>query len=288
MLLAVLGAVLVVMAFALDARLKVAAYEVSSSKIESAVRIVFVSDLHSCLYGPGQEKLLEAVAAQEPDLVLLGGDIVDDVLPRGNAELFLAGISAAYPCYFVTGNHEIWDEDTDGILAMIQGYGVPILRGDWEMVEIRGQAFNLCGVDDPAITITDGALVGTREQLAALAGLGGGGNGFDPRLFTILLSHRPELVSEYGKYDFDLVLAGHAHGGQIRIPGIMNGLLAPDQGIFPKYAGGFYAFKGEGGSGNGQKDWQMIVSRGLAKESTIVPRVFNRPELVVVELVPGE
>ena len=93
-------------------------------------------------------------------------------------------------------------------------------------------------------------------------------------IFTVLLSHRPELFEIYQKYEFDLVLSGHAHGGQWRIPGLLNGLFAPNQGLFPKYAGGRYDYAGG----------TMIVSRGLARESTKVPRIFNRPELVVVDV----
>lgn len=100
----------------------------------------------------------------------------------------------------------------------------------------------------------------------------------DNGLYTILLAHRPEWIDLYGTYDFDLVLSGHAHGGQWRLPGLINGVFAPDQGMLPKYAGGKYGVNGT----------TMIVSRGLARESTSVPRIFNRPELVVVDLVPGE
>ena len=98
----------------------------------------------------------------------------------------------------------------------------------------------------------------------------------DQEHFTVLLSHRPELAEMYQKYKFDLVLSGHAHGGQWRIPGILNGLFAPNQGILPRYAGGRYDFEGQ----------TLIVSRGLARESTLAPRIFNRPELVIIELGP--
>lgn len=90
----------------------------------------------------------------------------------------------------------------------------------------------------------------------------------------MLLSHRPELFETYQKYGFDLVLSGHAHGGQWRIPGVLNGLFAPDQGLFPEYAGGRYDYA----------EGTMIVSRGLARESTPVPRIFNRPEVVIVDI----
>ena len=96
----------------------------------------------------------------------------------------------------------------------------------------------------------------------------------DRQYFSVLLSHRPELVELYQEHDFDLVLCGHAHGGQWRIPEILNGLYAPNQGVFPKYAGGRYDFENQ----------TMIVSRGLARESTLAPRIFNRPELVIVDI----
>ena len=84
-------------------------------------------------------------------------------------------------------------------------------------------------------------------------------------------------VEAYRGRGFDLILAGHAHGGQWRLPGVVNGLLAPDQGLFPPYAGWRYEL--EGGT--------LIVSRGLARESTRVPRVFNRPELVIIDVTPA-
>ena len=92
--------------------------------------------------------------------------------------------------------------------------------------------------------------------------------------FSVLLFHRPENPEEYASLGFDLVLSGHAHGGQWRIPGILNGIYAPHQGFFPKYAGGRYEIE----------NTVMIVSRGLAKESNAVPRIFNRPEIVVIDI----
>ena len=92
--------------------------------------------------------------------------------------------------------------------------------------------------------------------------------------YTILLSHRPELTKEYTALAFDAVVCGHAHGGQWRLPGLINGVYAPHQGIFPKFAGGLYDLG----------TTTLIVSRGLARETTLVPRIFNRPELVIMEI----
>ncbi|MDO4733224.1 MAG: metallophosphoesterase, partial [Bacillota bacterium] len=93
---------------------------------------------------------------------------------------------------------------------------------------------------------------------------------------SILLSHRPECTAFYESSGFDLELSGHAHGGQLRIPGLLNGLYAPNQGFFPKYAGGLYQLG----------KTSLLVSRGLCKSR--LPRVFNRPELAIIELLPGE
>ena len=93
--------------------------------------------------------------------------------------------------------------------------------------------------------------------------------------FNLLLIHAPDNFEDYARLGFDLVLCGHTHGGQWRIPGLLNGIYAPGQGLFPKYAGGLYEKDGT----------TMIVSRGLAKESTYIPRIFNRPELVIIDIV---
>ncbi len=253
---------------ACDARLKTVVYEVESEKINQPITLALITDLHSDWYGKEQKTLINAVNEQNPDIVLLGGDIFDNDGDYDNAETTLKHLVDKYPCYYVTGNHEYWGGDAENILDIISSYGVTILSGDCDTVEIDGQIINICGVDDPdAVNYVNGA-TGMEEQLAAAESLA------DTSYYTVLLSHRPELVNTYIEYDFDLVLSGHAHGGQWRIPGILNGLYAPNQGLFPEYAGGRYDYK----------SWTHIVSRGLARESTPVPRIFNRPELVIIEI----
>lgn len=249
----------------LDTRLAVRRYRVESEKLEREIRVVFLSDLHSCEHGPGQRKLLELVARQEPDVILLGGDWVDDDFghrPPGLAYKAARALAAMAPTYYVCGNHEVWSGYGEELKEEIAGCGVTVLAGEEAML---GDGLRLFGLDDPA--------VGEETWSAQLAeGKGGLAEGE----FSLLLTHRPERVEEYG--GFDLVLAGHAHGGQWRLPGLVNGVYAPDQGWFPAYAGGRYDLE-QGGV--------MIVGRGLSKESTRVPRFFDRPEIVVVELVPA-
>ena len=254
-----------------DMRLKTVFYRIEAEKIQSPVRIALLTDLHSCRYGKNQATLLNAIEKQQPDLVLLSGDIFDDEISYDNAELTVRQLSERYPCYYVTGNHEYWGYDVDTILEIVRSCGVTILSGSCEPVEIKGQKLNICGVDDPDVAKYVEGSTPIDEQLAQAekAAQEAGAESY-----TVLLSHRPELFETYQGYGFDLVVCGHAHGGQWRIPGILNGLYAPHQGLCPKYAGGRYDYE----------DGTMIVSRGLARESTKVPRIFNRPELVVIEL----
>ena len=258
-----------------DFRLKTVCYSVESDAVSAPIRIALLTDLHSCKYGENQSNLIKAVQKQNPDIVLLGGDIFDDKVPHKNAELTVKQLAEQYPCYYVTGNHEYWSREVGTILDIIKGYDVTVLSGECDTVEIKGQTINICGVDDPDVTVYLAEGVPMVEQLASAERAAKEvEQAVGEEVFSVLLSHRPELFEIYRNYDFDLVLSGHAHGGQWRIPGLLNGLFAPNQGLFPEYAGGRYDYAGG----------TMIVSRGLARESTPVPRIFNRPELVVVDI----
>ena len=254
--------------------LAVQRYTLNTDKFTGAVRIALLTDLHSCRYGEGMGVLLSAIEAERPDLILLCGDILDNHQPDDNAETLLRGLEGRWPCYYVSGNHECWSGDRafGEKMALLERYGVTILAGNWAAVDVRGVSLNLCGVDDPeavrlgeAVRRSQGRY---REQIAAVSAAAENGN------FTVLLAHRPEFFEDYLDRGFDLVLSGHTHGGQWRIPGLLNGLYAPNQGFFPAYAGGRYEERGT----------TMIISRGLARESTRLPRFYNRPELVIIDL----
>lgn len=271
----IIGILLILLVIVCDSRLKTVFYEVSSDKVNAPVRIALLTDLHSCRYGENQKNLLDAVQKQNPDVVLLGGDIFDDNGSYDNAELTVRQLAEQYPCYYVTGNHEYWGYDVGTILDIVKDCGVTILAGECDTITINGQSISICGVDDPdaEIYLVEGVPVEWQLERANEAAQEAE-QAMEKEVFTILLSHRPELFETYQTYDFDLVLSGHAHGGQWRIPGIINGLYAPHQGLFPEYAGGRYDYMGS----------TMIVSRGLARESTPIPRIFNRPEVVIVDV----
>ena len=267
------AALIVLCVTALWRGLTVKTYTETTNKIHSEIRVAVIADLHSVLYGHKQQTLIKAIHKQKPDIILLVGDIADDYKPIDGTIQLLSVIGKEYPCYYVTGNHEYWSGQIDLIEKIISSYGVEILAGDSEIVQVRGQTLRLCGVDDPSAfesyrNISAIKAGSWKEQFNACKSQA------KDDTYSILLSHRPELTEEYKDSGFDLVIAGHAHGGQVRIPGILNGLLAPNQGYFPKYAGGRFEL--------GETD--MIVSRGLQKDS--IPRVFNPPELVIVKLEP--
>ena len=270
--LAAAAVLLVALAFAaFDTRLAVRTYTIDAEDMDVDIRIALLTDLHSCYYGAGQMDLLEELIRQDPHIVLLGGDIFDDELPDDNTASLLRNISRTFRrCYYVSGNHEYWagKEAFNEKMAILEQCGIPVLSGEARGLEIQGKYIAICGVADPEARLLD-------EDFSYEAQLDAMDDAFKYCDYTMLLAHRPEYFDTYAEYGFDLVFSGHAHGGQWRIPGILNGLCAPNQGFFPKYAGGKYEKDGT----------TMIVSRGLARESTRVPRIFNRPELVIVDLI---
>ena len=260
-----------VILFAFDTRLKTVAYTIKTPKITEEIKLALVTDLHSCHYGENQSKLIAEIDKYQPDAVLLCGDIFDDKQGDDNAVIFIDSIAKKYKTYYVRGTHEWWSGRMYNMFDSLAEKGVVILRGNTDKLMVGNETIFISGIDDPEVNVYDSKYKSWEEQLEKA------GEELEKNNFNLLLAHRPELADKYFEYDFDLVLAGHAHGGQFRIPFIMNGLYAPNQGFFPKLAGGIYDFEAR----------KMIVSRGLAKESTRIPRIFNRPELVFVNLISG-
>ncbi len=237
----------------------------AQGKIDTRVRIALITDLHSCYYGKGQSQLLRMIEKENVDLILLAGDIFDDRMDDENAKALIEGICEKYPCCYVTGNHEFWGNKADAVKAFMKAHGVMVGEGTYFPVEIKGNTLILSGVDDPTYLSPDE----WKAQLDAAYAEE------YPDKYQILLSHRPERGKDYSKYDFDLVVSGHAHGGQWGIPFTQKGVAAPDQGLFPTVVDGLYQFS------NGT---DLVVSRGLCRERMPFPRFFNHPEIVILEL----
>lgn len=266
----VLAILVVLTLIALDERLILRTYTVVSPKLTAEVRLAVVTDFHS---SDNADDVVAMVASCAPDAVLMVGDMFDDDTQNRPTERTLSlmrQLSAQYPCYYVSGNHEAWTGEMDALYQQTADAGVTVLRMSSGVLTVRGQRIALCGIPDPYEMVFSGA-PDTEEQLRQAL------EDVDSADFTVLLAHRPELLAKYAQFPLDLVVSGHAHGGQVRIPGVLNGLYAPNQGWFPKLAGGAYT----------QDGTTLIVSRGLAVR-TRLPRIFNRPEVVLVRCVPAE
>lgn len=245
--------------------------EISNSQIPDVFdefTIVQISDLHNKVFRTKQSSLLKNIIEASPDIIVITGDLVDRrMYDLDDAMLFVDGAVRIAPVYFVSGNHEAWSEKYDEVSQRLIDSGVVILDDTKVELNRNGEVVELLGLSDPDFltsTYFEGTKYsGLKEHLIELA---------DESVFQILLSHRPELFDLYVDSNIDLIFTGHAHGGQFRIPRI-GGLIAPDQGLFPKYTSGAYK----------EEQSTMVVSRGLG--NSIIPiRIFNRPEVVIVTL----
>lgn len=223
-------------------------------------KIVHISDLHNAEFGNGQKDLIDKIEAQDADIIVITGDMIDsrrtDV---DKAVELITGLGNKIPVYYVTGNHESRVREYNELESKLIENGVTVLKNESVKIEKDGSFINIIGVDDPSFGMSANDIFHTVSELKT--------DGYD-----VLLSHRPELFETYCESGAELVLCGHAHGGQVRIP-FIGGIVAPNQGLFPEYTAGSYK------SGS----TEMIVSRGLG--NSIIPlRVNNPPELVVITL----
>ena len=246
-------------------------------KVKEPVKFALVTDLHSGYYGKDEAELIRMIDRATPDAVLMSGDIFDDRLSMDNARIFCEQIAGKYRCFYVTGNHEIWSPNENRIKEYLRSIGITVLDGTAETLTINGSVISFCGVDDPTyMTDAEWEAQLTSAETAADSASASDANAATASAqapYKVLLSHRPERTKTYEAYNFDLIVSGHAHGGQWRIPFTKMGVHAPNQGQFPRYVDGLYEL------GNGSK---MIVSRGLARERMPYPRFFNHPEIVII------
>ena len=240
----------------------------AGEKLHSEVRIAFLSDLHGEPYGEEQERLFVPIRAFAPDLVLFGGDTFDERVSWRPAVETLRLSAAAWPTFYTPGNHEIKTGRAEEIKRTAVSTGARLLAGECLRVSVHGETLCLCGVGDPL-----------RQEERHRAQLKAAQKAIRPEVYTILITHRPEREQTYtaGERSFDLILTGHAHGGQWRFSFLQNGFFAPDQGYFPPFSGGLRRLKGG----------YHLCSRGLARYNTRVPRIGNPPELVLLTLRPG-
>ena len=250
--------------------LQVSNYIVTSDSLPNEFnnyKIVQISDFHNTKSKKIHNSILKEIKNIKPNIIVITGDLVDANKTDINTAInFIKDIKDIAPIYYVTGNHEAHIENFTKLKDELVSNNVIILDSKVEVIKNNGDMINLVGLDDPSFNSDpyreDETVI--KDELKMLTN--------DNSKFTILLSHRPELIDTYATENFNLVLSGHAHGGQIRIP-FLGGLIAPNQGLLPKYTSGQIK----------KNQTTMIISRGIG--NSIIPfRINNRPELVVITL----
>jgi predicted MPP superfamily phosphohydrolase len=247
-------------------------YEYINSKIPKgfdSYKVIQISDLHNKNY---RGRLSKKIREVNPDVIVITGDLIDRRNTRIDiATEFVHQIAMIAPIYYVSGNHEQLSGKYDELKKALENLNVKIIENSYVTLNKNGDEIGLMGIADPAIMQSEGTYLWSNSSEYVK-------NSISKLLedietdFNILLSHRPEQFNIYKDMNVDIVFSGHAHGGQIIIP-FVGGLIAPNQGLFPKYTQGIYS----------DESTSMVVSRGLGN-SVFPLRVFNPPELVVVTL----
>lgn len=250
-------------------RIDVEAFSMDNAKIPptfDGYRIVQISDLHNKDWSKN-DKLKNLVKEFEPDIIVITGDLIDSRNPKPEVAYdFIKSIKDISPIYYVTGNHEFY-LGAEEIVNELKTLGVKVLLDEVVDLEKDGEVVKLIGLNDPTFggeSYMDPAEAIVDHKFSNF--------NLKDEDYKILLSHRPELFETYVNNKVDLALTGHAHGGQIVLP-FVGGLIAPDQGFFPKYRDGQYD----------KDETSMIVSRGLG-DSILPVRINNNYHLVLVEL----
>ena len=229
-------------------------------------KIAHISDFHNAEFGEKNSKIIDILKNQNPDIIAVTGDLVDS--NHTNIDIAVSFMKQAVkiaPCFYVTGNHEAWTEQYDELESKLIECGVNVLHDTYCDLEKNDSKIKLVGIDDPSFTkgyeLTEESIIETKLKEFELEDS-----------YIILLSHRPEYFKTYVNSNIDLVLTGHAHGGQFRLP-FIGGLVAPNQGLFPKYDSGLFT----------ENNTNMVVSRGIG--NSIIPvRINNRPEVIIIKL----
>ena len=225
-------------------------------------RIAVISDLHGKEFGEDNEKLIDYVRDLEPDLIAVTGDLIHDQAQMAMVRPVAKGLASIAPTYYVTGNHEWAAKVVPELEELLEACGINVLSNEYVMLTEGGDQIALLGAEDSngyADQMTVGELA---DQVRQKQG----------DVYTILLSHRNNHYDQYQQARVDLTLAGHAHGGLIRLP-TTDGLIGPKRELWPQYTAGLYDLS----------YGQMVVSRGLGNQFPCF-RLFNRPDVPLVVL----
>lgn len=253
--------------------LKISEYEIKSDKIPkefNKFKIVHLSDFHSHAFIGKNNKIIEKINKKNPNIIIMTGDMVNKYDKKFYRFLDLAEVlSKKYKIYYIVGNHEqrLKKHDLNLILKKLNQFGIKILRNERIILKGEKEYINIYGIDIPLAfykirnkpTNIDEII---NEKLKKCS----------DKEYNILLAHNPLYFEKYAKYNLNLTLSGHVHGGMIRLP-FIGGLLSPERKLFPKYSGGLYEINNK----------KLIVSKGLGHSKPLI-RIFNMPEILSITL----
>ncbi len=245
--------------------IRVTRTKITTSKVNKSIKLAVISDFHNT----NADIVIRHIQAINPDAVLMPGDIVDENYSMKSAEKLFKGLQQ-WSVYFVSGNHEYKKgrmySDYRQIQKLLDEYHIVSVDNAYRIAELKEQKIWIGGIQDHCCDKTKDPDELDQKNIESVC------SNLDEELFSVLLMHRPEQYHFLELFPIDLVISGHAHGGQWRLPGI-NGLFAPQQGLFPKRAGGVYLMK----------HGIHLVSRGLA-HYWFLPRILNHREINVIEI----
>lgn len=253
-------------------------YTISSDRINSEVKLALISDLHDHTFGEKNEELVQMLKEQEPDLILMAGDMINDISKDSHVAVeLIEQVKDIAPVYYSLGNQE---EDyigrgTSDLLNELKDAGAIVLDESYQDIQVNGNAIRLGGMYDYAFALDGNNTTKKKNMRPSLYQFLTDFQDTDS--YRLMMAHRPDsfIFGDAAKtWEIDLVVSGHNHGGQVILP-VLGGIYGGDQGWFPKYVDGIHHFK---------TVKNMIITRGLGSGKEKLPRFNNKPEVVIIHL----
>ena len=258
-------------------KVEVTDYEISSAKINNDVNIVTIADVHDhhCRI---KDEVVDRIEQLKPDIILCAGDIIDNESESDKDTIeFLESLNEIADVYFSLGNHELEYPDSKQLIEDIKNTGVKVLDKEYQDIEVNGNTIRIGGMYDYAFSQETGDIDQETMKSDVYSFLT---EMKQTSSFQLMMAHRPDsfIFGNAYKWDLDLVVSGHYHGGQVILP-FIGGLYAPELGWFPKVDYGSYLLGDE---------LKMIVTRGISSSGELLPRFNNPPEIVSITLKAEE
>ena len=257
-------------------KVKVTDYEILSNKINNDVNILMIADVHD-QHCKVKDEIVDRIKLLEPDIILCAGDIIDNESESDKDTIeFLESLNEISDVYFSLGNHELEYPDSKHLIKDIENTGAKVLDKEYQDIAVNGNTIRIGGMYDYAFSQETGDIDQETMKSDVYSFLT---EMKQTSSFQLMMAHRPDsfIFGNAYKWDFDLVVSGHYHGGQVILP-YAGGLYAPELGWFPEVDYGHYKLK----------DMDMIVTRGISSSGELLPRFNNPPEIVSITLKAEE